>query len=293
MKQGISVVVPTHNRAERLMATLESLLKQKFKNYEVIVVDDGSTDDTGKRVAALAKKSNMLRYFKERQGGPAVARNLGIRKSKNEIVAFTDDDCLVPPDWLARLADAYGRFPEVAGVGGYLKPRDDELKRSLFAQLEWVEAVCTYGVDMEEKISGEEGVVGGTANMSYRKSVLEEVGGFDENFPWAAGEDVDLKIRIVGKGNKLLYTPVEVVHNREYDLKGFLAQARTRGLGGAYFRAKYGRENKVVLLLKIVLSPLLFLKTSFEYKRKCGSWHVRVAIIKTIGVIYSGIYSLL
>jgi GT2 family glycosyltransferase len=146
---------------------------------------------------------------------------------------------------------------------------------------------------MEEKIDEGGGVTGGTSNMSYKKSVLDEVGGFDEGFLWPAGEDIDLKMRVCKRGKRVLYIPVGVTHNREYTFRSFIAQAKTRGLGGRYFRAKYGKENKVDLSLRILLSPLLFIRSSWEYKRRCGSWHVKIAIIKTIGVIYSSIQSLL
>jgi glycosyltransferase involved in cell wall biosynthesis len=293
MKFKISVVIATHNRADRLMSTVDSVTGQSFRDYEIIVVDDGSTDSTKEKVATLAKKSSRVKYFKQKQSGPAAARNLGIKKSQGDIVAFTDDDCIAPADWLEKIAAAYERFPHIAGVGGYVKPIDDELKRSIFAQLEWVEAVCTYGVEMKEKSGCESGAVGGTSNMSYRKSVLDEVGGFDEHFRFAGGEDTDLKVRICSRGHKLLYIPVGVTHNRSYSFRGFLAQTRARGIGGAYFRAKHGmRWGFIVDFFKIILSPILFIRSLVSYKLRCGLWHARVAAIKSIGVVCSSVYSI-
>jgi GT2 family glycosyltransferase len=130
--------------------------------------------------------------------------------------------------------------------------------------------------------------------MSYRKAVLDDVGGFDKNFRFVGGEDIDLMLRICKRGGKLLYTPVGVTHNRSYSFAGFLAQSKARGIGGSYFRAKHGiKLGFFIDLLKILLSPAIFIRSMIVYKFGCGRWNVRVAAVKSIGVAYSSIYSIL
>jgi glycosyltransferase involved in cell wall biosynthesis len=113
-----SVVIPTHNRKDTLRRCLATATGQVYPDYEVIVVDDGSTDGTGDMVQ---REFPQVRYIRQDPNrGPAVARNRGIEVADGEIIAFTDDDCLLPLDFLSRLAEGYQRYPEVAGVGGYL-----------------------------------------------------------------------------------------------------------------------------------------------------------------------------
>jgi len=230
----ISVVAPTYNRQESLRQTLAALLDQSYADYEIIVADDGSTDGAAERLACLPG----VRWLRLNHGGPAAARNAGILAAAGEIIAFTDDDCRPPADWLARLADGYARYPQVAGVGGYLRAPAEVERRSVLARYDWL-LNRQYGVGEEEVLAGFDCPAGGTGNMSYRRAVLEEVGGFDESFPMAAGEDADLKWRICQAGHQLLYAPVGVDHLRAYTWRSFLRQQVQRGRGAARFEEKH------------------------------------------------------
>jgi glycosyltransferase involved in cell wall biosynthesis len=97
----ISAVVPTFNRIATLRQTLTALAAQDYPDYEIIVVDDGSSDGTGD---VVTREFPAVRYVRQPNRGPAAARNVGIRAALGDIVAFTDDDCLPPVDWLSRLA---------------------------------------------------------------------------------------------------------------------------------------------------------------------------------------------
>jgi len=234
---GISVIIPTHNRKDLLRRCLAAATSQDYPDYEVIVVDDGSTDGTG---AMVRREFPQVRYIRqERNRGPAAARNRGIKVATGEIIAFTDDDCLLPLDFLSRLADGYRRYPEVAGVGGYLEAPDDLLRTNPFARYEAYVTHQVYRAGPEECLGGFECPAGGTNSMSYRKVVLLEVGGFDETFPYAAGEDADLKWRVVQRGYRLLYVPAKVVHLQPYALRPFWRQYRRHGRGAVYFERKY------------------------------------------------------
>lgn len=232
-----TVVVPTYNRALLLERCLASLAAQNYADYEVIVVDDGSTDDTG----AVVEDFPRVKYLRQDNRGPAAARNLGWTHADGEVIAFIDDDCVAPPDWLFRLAEAYERYPQVSGVGGFLEAPPEVLESSLLAQYEQYMTRNVYQARDEECLGGFECPAGGTCNMSYRRKVLVGVGGFDESFPVAAGEDAELKLRICQGGHRLLYIPLKVTHLRPYTWRSFLRQSFQRGLGVFYFESKHGR----------------------------------------------------
>ena len=232
-----SVVIPTYNRRGTLRQALEAVAGQDYPDYEVIVVDDGSSDGTPRMVSETFPRARCLAQDNR---GPAAARNRGVGAASGEVVAFTDDDCQPPPDWLSRLAGGYARFPGVAGVGGSIRAPEAVLRANLYAQYEQYISRVIHQSGEEESAGGYECPAGGTNNMSYRKSVLEAVGGFDEGFPVAAGEDADLKLRIVQAGHQLAYVPVWVTHLQSYDGARFRRQCLTRGLGRNYFERKHG-----------------------------------------------------
>jgi len=163
MLPAISVVIPTYNRAPVLRLCLDALAAQDYAGpWQVIVVDDGSTDETPDVMSAFPG----FVYLQQENRGPAAARNRGIQEAKGEIVAFTDDDCLAPADWLSRLTDGYDRYPQVAGVGGYLEAPEQILRENRFAQLERSVGRDEYGAGNEEIVGGFECPAGGTNNMS-------------------------------------------------------------------------------------------------------------------------------
>src|SRR3989338_8907553 len=128
---SFSIVVPTYNRKDKVMECIESLERLDYpkRKFEVIIMDDGSADGTF-HLLRKRKSKIVLRVFHSQHRGPAAARNIGIRKSRFEIVAFTDDDCTVPKNWLKRLAEVYRKHGEIAGAGGYtFKPRNNFLTR--------------------------------------------------------------------------------------------------------------------------------------------------------------------
>ena len=257
-----SVVVATYNRCALLPRIVEAIVGQTLarERYELILVDDGSTDGTETLGAELAGRHGV-RVIRQANRGAAAARNRGIHEAGGDVVVFTDDDCLVPPDWLERLADGYARHPEAVGVGGGLVPEPEVLRSSAVARYEDFVAREVFGVGDAEAVGAFECPAGGTNNMSYRRETLLEVGGFDEGFPprvW--GEDADLKRRITGRGGRLLYVPVAVVHLRDYALGTFLRQSVQRGRGEAHFRLKHeGRRGVGRLLRRLALAPIKLL----------------------------------
>jgi GT2 family glycosyltransferase len=220
-----------------LRGCLISCLGQVYPPHEIIVVDDASPDDTTAMVRTEFPAVISLRL--DRNSGPATARNRGIEAASGDIIVFTDDDCLLPPDFLARLAEGYRTHPEIAGAGGYLEAPEELLSHNIYAQYDYYMTHTVYGFGPQPVMGGMECPAGGTHSMSYRSRVLAEVGGFDEAFTAPGGEDADLKIRVVTCGHNLLYVPVKVVHRRRYTLPDFWRQYFSHGRGSPQYQRKH------------------------------------------------------
>ena len=220
----ISIIIPTYNSKAFLLQCINSLEKQSYSDYEIIIVDDGSTDGTYNYIKNKKWKVK-LRVFKQNRKGPAAARNLGAKHAKGEILAFTDADCIAPKKWLRNLIKAYKKFPEVVGVGGPLEPS----KNNLVAKIEKFKNKYLHKMGNKIIIGKEEVPVGFTNNMSYKANIFRKFDGFNERFDKPAGEDFDLKQRICKKGYKVAYIPNPTIHMEPYDLDYFLRQILKRG----------------------------------------------------------------
>ena len=283
------VIATTAGRSETLGQCLASIFANDYppELFEVIVVDSG-IDEKGLAVLESFKREHgNLKFYSPGWGnvGPAKARNLGIKKAQNEIVAFTDDDCAVPSDWLRRFNEGYEGCEGVAGVGGYLEAPAEILRSNVFAKFEKFHEWSQYGIHDREFVSRKRDEAPfETNNISYRKKVLEAVGGFDENFPAAAtGEDGDLKERIVGRGYSVLFVPVKVTHLQDYNLKRFWRQQLARGAAIAVTKRKKGLrlESRPELVLKIILGPVVLLRYLVKDKFK-----VKFALLDTVGFVF-------
>jgi glycosyltransferase involved in cell wall biosynthesis len=173
----VSVVVATHNRAARVAMLLDGLRAQTLRDFEVVICDDGSTDDTQSVLAAVTDLPlTVLRHPVAR--GPAAARNRGWRAAQGRLIAFTDDDCVPTPAWLEAAAAVWDGEP-MRFVQGPVRPLAGEIDRL---------GAFSYTIVVEGPTANYE-----TANMLYPRALLERVGGFKEDrYALPAGEDADL-----------------------------------------------------------------------------------------------------
>lgn len=218
-----SVIVPTYNRLALLSKTLESLFRQEHPDFEVIVSDDGSTDGTDAYLDKLAADLRII-HVRHANLGPSVSRRLGLDRARGEFVAFTDDDCIVPPDWLSRFSTKFDDTA-VAGVGG---PTETGNPESLFATAN--DQINNY---FKSALNGRPGLAPylTSNNVAYRKIALERAGGHDPRFRMGA-EDRDLDYRIVQSGGKILFDTANVVlHFNDADLSGFVRHQFHQGRG--------------------------------------------------------------
>jgi glycosyltransferase involved in cell wall biosynthesis len=200
---AVSVVIPTHNRARRLGAALAALRAQTlpFEAFEVIVIDDASTDDTPALLASEEARDGLqLRVVHfSTAGGPGNARNEGWRLARAELVGFTDDDCVPEPNWLAAAVAAWGGDPN-RFVEGVTTPIEDELGTL---------SPLSYTYDIREQ-----SLEFSTCNMFYSRALLDRLSGFDSGaFPSPVGEDTDLAWRAQAVGARPVFAEQAIVRH--------------------------------------------------------------------------------
>jgi lipopolysaccharide/colanic/teichoic acid biosynthesis glycosyltransferase/glycosyltransferase involved in cell wall biosynthesis len=198
----VSVVVPAYNAADTLSLCLSALARQDFpaEDYEVVVVDDGSTDAT----ADVARRSGV-RVFSQPNAGPAAARNHGAQEARGEFLLFTDADCAPVPGWVRALTAPFAD-PQVAGAkGAYLTQQRSIVPR--FTQVEYE--------DRYDRMAAVESIdFVDTYSAAYRRDIFLANGGFDAIFPTASVEDQELSFRLAEKGYRLVFAPEAQVYHR-------------------------------------------------------------------------------
>jgi GT2 family glycosyltransferase len=222
----ISVVVCTYNGSRTICETLRGLALLEYPNYEVIVVDDGSTDNT----AALVQPFEV-RLIRTQNRGLSAARNNGLEAASGSIVAYIDDDAYPDAHWLQYLAWTY-LTTEYAGVGGpNIAPANDGKIAECIAHAPGGPAHVLLAAREAEHIPG--------CNCSFRKECLQSVGGFDPVFR-TAGDDVDLCWRLLERGWKLGFHAAAMVwHHRRSSLRTYWKQQKGYGKAEALLERKW------------------------------------------------------
>jgi GT2 family glycosyltransferase len=225
--ETVSVVICTRDRPEQLVRCLQSLQNLSHPPQEVVVVDNAPTTD---KTRQLVSKMSGVRYLQEPRPGLSVARNTGIRHSTGNMVAFTDDDVIVHPDWIARLLHSF-QNPQVMAVTGQILPAELETESQFIFEIGlgnfgWGYRVKTFDQHFFQATK-HLGVpvwrIGAGANMAFRRQIFELVGDFDERLGAGASgcsEDSELWYRILAEGWLCCYEPSAVVfhsHRRELD----------------------------------------------------------------------------
>ncbi|MEM6823873.1 MAG: glycosyltransferase [Pseudomonadota bacterium] len=249
-----SVVVPSYNRPRQLEACLEALCRQEGIDYEVIVVDDGSPDPLQPICARFGERVTCIR---QENAGPAAARNRGATEARAEFVAFTDDDCRPRPDWLASLVAAHGGRPGVL-VGGRV---ENGLPRDPFATAS--QDLCDYLYDYFDADSGEMPFFTSN-NIGMTREGFLRLGGFDETFPLAAGEDRDLGLRWRDTGGQMIYSEAAIIdHFHAMTLQKFWRQHSNYGRGAHHLHgvldargSDQPKREPLGFYINLVLHPL-------------------------------------
>jgi glycosyltransferase involved in cell wall biosynthesis len=224
---SMSVVICAYNSAPTLDECLSHTCRLDYPNLEIIVVDDGSTDDT----TVIAGRYSRAKVVSIEHAGLAVARNAGFQVAAGDLVAYLDSDAYPTPEWPYFLALALDG-PTVGGVGGpNVPPRGDGVGAQQVAQAPGGPVQVLVADDRAEHIPG--------CNMAFWKKVLEEVGGCDPIYT-AAGDDVDLCWKVLDRGWEIGFHPAALVwHHRRAGLRAYLRQQRGYGKAEALVEARH------------------------------------------------------
>jgi mycofactocin glycosyltransferase len=232
-----SVILPTRDRLDSLRRTLDSLRAQDYpgERVEIVVADDGSLDDTPAFLAQQAA-AGLLRAVRTGGRGPAAARNAALAVARGELLAFTDDDCVVPPDWLGRL-DALLAAGGAEAVGGGA----DNGMRSLLSEV--YQEMAAFFYETHNREPGRARFLT-TNNFGCRREALTRAGRFDERFR-LGGSDREMAHRMVEEGLRVEYRPELVVrHYHRFDLRTFLRHLYRQGRGSYLYHRVIGPERR-------------------------------------------------
>jgi glycosyltransferase involved in cell wall biosynthesis len=224
-----SVIVPAYNAASTLEACLQALLDQSVPReaYEVLVVDDGSTDETA-RVAGRYP----VRVLAQCHGGPASARNLGARSAGGACLLFTDADCVPIRTWIDEITRPLEADSQVAGVKGVYRTHQTSLM-ARFAQLEFEEKyACLSRLKSIDFVD--------TGSAAFRADAFWKAGGFDPSFPVASNEDTQLSFNLVAQGWRLVFAERAAVYHQHSESLGRYLRRKWRH---GYWRVRVYRRH--------------------------------------------------
>ncbi len=238
MDYKVSIVIPAYNAVGVIGGCLESLANQieGTPSFEVLLVDDGSSDDTVKFLEDF--KTNdpvigpvMTVLKQEINQGPAAARNAGARAAKGEVILFTDSDCVPERDWVSKMWEPFADSGIAAVKGAYRTRQKSVVAR--FAQAEFEDRYR-----LMEKASSIDVVF--TYSAAFRRTIFLELGGFDTSFPVADNEDTEFSWRLVGAGHKIAFQPSAIVyHLHPHTLEMYLRKKYSRAYWRAYVYRRY------------------------------------------------------
>ena len=228
----ISVVVCTFNGSRTIRECLDGLAELHYPNYEVIVIDDGSTDGTGDIV-----REYHVRLVRTENRGLSAARNLGLELARGEIIAYTDDDAYPDPHWLHYVAHTFVTTDFTAVGGPNLPPAGDGVVAEAVANAPGGPTHVLLSDREAEHIPG--------CNMAFRTAELRALGGFDTQFR-VAGDDVDVCWRIQQAGWKVGFHPAALVwHHRRKTVRSYWRQQTGYGKAEAMLQMKWPEKYNV------------------------------------------------
>jgi GT2 family glycosyltransferase len=258
----VSVVVCAYNAAATLEDCLSSLERLTYPDYEVIVVNDGSRDAT----ADIAQQHPSVKLVSVSNGGLSAARNIGLANATGEIVAYTDADVRVDPDWLTFLVQPF-LTSDVVGAGGpNVVPPDDPPMAQCIARAPGGPTHVLLDDRVAEHVPG--------CNMAFRREALLAIDGFNPTY-LRAGDDVDICWRLQEQGWRIGFAPAALVwHHHRTTLKQYWRQQVGYGEGETWLKPHHPDKfaGSHILWHGMIYSPLPFVRTLFRRHVNTGTW---------------------
>jgi glycosyltransferase involved in cell wall biosynthesis len=223
MEKRYSVIIPVYNRPAEVSELLDSLVHQTYKNFEVLIIEDGSTlrcDEAVKKYEA----SLDIRYFFKPNSGRSLTRNYGMEQAQGDYFVFFDSDCIIPEDYFRKVTD-YLEKTKADCFGGPDKAHTSFSRMQKAVSHSMTSFLTTGGIRGSKK--GLEKFVPRTFNMGFSRKVYHAAGGFKDMF----GEDIDLSTRIRKTGFSVeLFPYAYVYHKRRINLRSFYRQVYVFGM---------------------------------------------------------------
>lgn len=231
----VSIVIPVKDQEKTIRKCIDSLLNLDYPEYEIIIVDNNSKDKSPTLVKRY--KNRKIRLLFERKPGSYSARNKGIQIAKGEIIAFSDGDCVIDKNWLKFLVQPF-KDKRVGGVGGKIDVYKPKNKFELY---------CSKFHHLNEMYIKEKNPFLLTANVAYKKKILEDINLFDGNL--YSGGDVDVSWKVMKLGYRLYFEPKAIVSHiyEETPFKMFkksFYRGKYRALINIRHKTPYEKENK-------------------------------------------------
>lgn len=248
------------NGASRIGKCLDALSNQiAGRDVEILVVDDGSSDDTAK----VAQSFAGVRLISQANAGPAAARNRGALEATGSILLFTDDDCVPMPDWLEAMLEPFND-PEVVAAKGIYRTRQPHLA-ARFVQIEYEDRYrLMSGLASIDFID--------TYSAAFRRGSFLEMSGYDNSFPVACAEDVELSYRMSARGWKMIFAPAAIVYHTHPNR---IWQYLKKKYKFAFWRVLAVRKNPSkgvkdshtpqIMKLQLLFAPALLLAIACDY----------------------------
>ena len=305
----VSIIIPVLND-ERINKTIYSLFRQDYSDFEIIIVDDGSTDNFINNSLLKYNNNPTIKIYYSKHKGPASARNYGCKQATGEIIIFIDSDCDPSIDWLVNMIKPFEDVT-VSGVQGRYLTKQRKLL-PLFIQCEMEERYRRMSAQNTIDFVS-------TYSAAYKKEILFENNSFDETFKSASGEDTDLSYSIHKKGYKLIFQPKAIVfHEHPETIVKYLSQKYLRGYWSIYLYSKhpykaisnsytpqhikieciitiiymlsflFSSQNYVILLslylFLLVINNFMILKIYYKYVRYKLVLGIIYALIRNLGM---------
>jgi len=256
MQPFVSIIVPTRNCAGTVEKLIKSLLNVNYENYEIIIVDS-SSDGTKDVLKKYTRKIKVFHMKPRKKRNANAARNLGVKKSKGSILAFTDADCIVDRNWLRELVKEFVS-DDIAVVGGSVLKHKNNIYIEHAAKS--VRPIMRHYRQriVIDKTNFHKSLYPIGCNFAVRKSVLKKVGFFDEKTP--SYDEIELFWRILKKGCKIVCTPApKVRHAFAKNLSTVIRKCFRYGMGFGYFAKKYPSSPATASKLLFVSGALLYM----------------------------------
>ena len=300
-----SFIIPVYNRPEELQELLESIMRQSLGDYEVIVVEDGSTRTSEEVIQRFVPQIYSLYYYQIPNGGPSRARNIGASYAKGDYIIILDSDVVLPEGYL-RAVDKALSSGDIDAFGGPDTASEDFTPIQKAINYAMTSTLTTGGIrggsaDAMEQFKPR------SFNLGCRRTLFLQLGGFDVGMRF--GEDIDLSLRLQEAGARTVLIPeAYVYHKRRVDLRRFFKQVHNSGIARIHLETRHPGSTRLVhclpalftvlsaLVITTWVSTKLFLRIGFPYALYPSALLTLVyiiAILSSVGVALLALLALL